>query len=88
MSHQKKQTKKTCHFNYDMAKDLYYQIRAIYNSPYLEEENYEIIIALMQAVNEDKVNPEYLLYKAKLLSQEQKEFKQKLCNLIKAKFWI
>lgn len=86
MSQQK--TKMTYHFKHSDAIEFFYEIRAIYNSPYLEEPEIEIIDLIIEAINKDKINPEYLKYKIKLLSQEQKEYKQKLSNLIKSKFWL
>lgn len=78
------------HLDYDQAKKLYYQLRAMYNSPYADEgSNYEVIMALQDAVNNEGYNPEYIIAKMKLLlSKLNPEYKQKFHTVVLSKFWI
>lgn len=76
--------------SYDEATELYYKLRKAYDSSFIDssDETNEAIILLQKTINKDKINPEYLVAKLKLLTQKQGEYKQKLYTLIKSKYWL
>jgi len=74
--------------SYSEAEKLYYKIRKVYDTPYIDstEEVVQSINILREALETYK--EEYLLAKAKILSMKSQEYKQKLSNIIKGKYWI
>jgi len=74
--------------SYSEAEKLYYKIRKIYDSPYVDttEEMVQAINILREALSIYK--EEYLVAKAKIIAMKAQEYKQKPSNLIKGKYWI
>lgn len=73
----------------DEVKELYYEIRAIYSSPYFdnEEDTTKSILALRDAMKTH--SKEYLLAKIKLIAAKSPEdYRQKLSTIIQSKFWL
>ena len=74
--------------SYKEAEELYYKLRKVYDSPYIDsiEEMIQSVNILREALETYK--EEYLVAKAKILSMKSQEYKQKLSNIIKGKYWI
>jgi len=74
--------------SYNEAEELYYKLRKVYDSPYIDstEDVIQSVNILREALETYK--KEYLVAKAKILSMKSQEYKQKLSNIIKGKYWI
>lgn len=71
------------------ARKIYYEIRAIYGSPYFdtEEEQVKSIMIIKEATKD--YSKEYILAKAKILaSKTPSDFKQRLSTIIQSRFWM
>lgn len=77
--------------NYQEAEELYYTLRKIYNSPFYDnkEDRNNAIFTLMEAINKNETNKEFMIVKMKVIASKSfEDIKHKLSNIILSKYWL